>query len=224
MFLDMTNFKGKLVAKKELTHDVIQFDIKSIGEFSHKSGQFIMVDILDGKEPKACRAYSIATRGGIDNKFSLVVKILPDGRGSQFLAGLDVGAELSLSGPFGHFVLDETSKKETVFIATGTGIAPINAMIEEHGDKAILFWGLRHEEDIFWEDKYKNIDFKLTLSQPKSDFKGLVGRVTDILPKTNINFKNIRVYMCGNKAMTDQMKQLLSDKGVPPEDIKCEIF
>ena len=219
----MGNIKGKLVVKKELTYDVIQFDIEVEPGFQHKSGQFIMVDVLDGKEPKARRAYSITTRGGVDNKFSLIVKILPDGRGSRFLAGLDVGAELSLSGPFGHFVFDENPKKNIVFIATGTGIAPINAMIEENKG-GTLFWGLRHAKDIFWAEKYKDLDLKLTLSKPEGDWTGLVGRVTEIVPKTAMDFENIRVYMCGNKSMTDEMKQYLLANGVPPEDIKFEIF
>ncbi len=230
----MKELKAKLVSIKDLTHDVKQFTFEPSIDF--EAGQFVMINIDDGDEPSTSRAYSIASTPN-DDQLSLAIKLLPDGRGSKFLANVKEGDALDMKGPFGHFVIDKDSDKDLVFVATGTGVAPMHSMIGSllaNGDlrNMTLFFGVRHIKDIFWREKfeelaskYENFDFKLTLSQPEDEsWNGHIGRVTAILPEANFDFSRIQVYICGNKSMIDHVKEFFVEQGVPEVDIKNEVF
>jgi len=233
----MKDFRAKLVSIKDLTSNVRQFVFKPDSGFDFEAGQFVMIDIADGQEPTASRAYSIASVPGGD-EFYLMIKLLEDGRGSKFLNDLSERDVLDMKGPLGHFVLNKDSDKDLVFVATGTGVAPMYSMIGsllkdgDYSRKMTLFFGLRHIKDVFWREefeklasKYENFDFKLTLSQPEDEsWDGLTGRVTAILPEADFDFDRIQAYICGSKSMIDQVKKFFIDKGVPEDDIKNEVF
>lgn len=246
----MKEFKAKLVSAKALTADIRHFAFEAEKDFSYEPGQFVMVSIDDGKDPKASgvcirkqadnkrpsgvsRAYSIASASN-GKIFELLVKILPDGRGSQFLNGLQDGAVLNFKGPFGHFVMDKNFKKDILFIATGTGIAPVRAMMNAaiaSGRNVKLFFGVRYLADIFMEDYLKNLaakndnfEYTICVSRPEGEYKGFVGRVTDLIEKTDFDYKNSQVYMCGSKSMVDSVRKYFLEKGAADQDIKNEIF
>jgi NAD(P)H-flavin reductase len=193
----MKEFKAKLVIAKALTQDVKEFMFEAESDFSFEPGQFVMVEIADGKEPKAVRAYSIASEPN-GKFFELLVRILPDGRGSQFLAALEEGTKLNFKGPFGHFVMDKNSKKDVLFIATGTGLAPVKSMMTSaiaSGRNITLMFGLRYVADVFLEDylkdlaaKNSNFKFNICISRPEKEFDGFTGRVTDLIEKTDKEF------------------------------------
>ncbi|OGJ47887.1 hypothetical protein A2344_01005 [Candidatus Peregrinibacteria bacterium RIFOXYB12_FULL_41_12] len=225
----MKEFKAKLVSAKGLTADVKHFVFEAEEDFPYESGQFVMVEITDGKDPSGVsRAYSIASAPD-GKRFELLVKILPDGRGSQFLNGLQDGAVLNFKGPFGHFLMDTSSKKDVLFVATGTGLAPIRAMINANissGRNVKLFFGVRYLADIFMEEEFKDLgmNYKICVSRPEGAYSGFVGRVTDLIEKTDFDYKNLQVYICGSKQMSDSVRTYFLGKGVLPEDIKNEVF
>ena len=74
------------------------------------------------------RAYSIASPPGNDNRFALCLNRVQDGFMSNFLCDMKAGDEISCSGPFGDFIL-RPPMRDTIFIATGTGIAPFRSML-----------------------------------------------------------------------------------------------
>ncbi len=228
----MKDFKAKLVSREELTHDVVRFVFAPDSFFEFKPGQFVMIKVDDDKDPAANRAYSIASRPG-ERNFELAIKLLEGGRGSEYLDDLNEGDWIDCKGPFGHFILDETSEKDVLFVATGTGVAPMNSMLMpalENGRKVTLLFGVRHIKDVFWKEHFEdiasrhpNFDFKLTLSQPEDEsWTGLTGRVTDHL--SNFDPSNLQVYICGNKSMIDNVKDHFLEVGVPENDVKNEVF
>ena len=229
----MKEFKAKLVSAKALTQDVKEFLFHAEEDFSFEPGQFVMVEIADGKDPKAVRAYSIASEPN-GKSFELLVRILPDGRGSQFLSNIKEGDVLNFRGPFGHFVMDTSSKKDILFIATGTGLAPVKAMIASaiaSGRNVTLMFGLRYIADVFSEEYLKelslkngNFKFNICISRPEKEFDGFTGRVTDLIEKTDFDYSNLQIYMCGNKPMVDGVKEYFLKKGVLADDIKNEVF
>ena len=85
------------------------------------------------------------------------------------------------------------------------------------------------EEDIFWLDKwraleeeYENFHYHLTLSDPSDEWKGLRGRVQQHTPEIS-HFKERSIYLCGNPAMTADVKRLcLEEWGIPKEDVHME--
>ncbi len=226
-------FTATFLRSTPLATDVFQYDFKWDGtpvEFA--AGQFFMLEVQDA-QGKVNRAYSVASAPGQEDGFSLCVKLIPEGRGSQLFRELQVGARLNFMGPFGHFMLAD-SPKDIVMVATGTGLAPFVSMLPVlwEGGRAgsvDLYFGVRHEEDLFyvdtlraWETAHPNFHAHITLSQPSDAWTGLRGRVTDHLK--DLNFHRIQVYICGNGDMVKAVKEQMDAAGVPKVDIHLEQF
>ena len=93
-----------------------------------RPGQFISCLLPVGEE-RLIRPYSIASSPEEGDCLELVVDRVPGGPGSHYLFGLQIGATLRFTGPWGTFTLDRAPEGEAVFIADGTGIAPIRPML-----------------------------------------------------------------------------------------------
>lgn len=91
-------------------------------------GQFVSLSIPAGARPLS-RAYSIASPPEEPELLELCLDLVPGGPGSSYLFHLRPGAQLDLTGPWGSFVLEQPAPASCVFIAIGTGIAPIRPMV-----------------------------------------------------------------------------------------------
>jgi Na+-transporting NADH:ubiquinone oxidoreductase subunit F len=229
----MQKISSKLIRVEKLTSDVSRFDFS--GDFDFKAGQFVLLNVKDGKEPVVSRAYSIASLPGRDEDgFSLCVKLIPGGRGSEYLRALQPGDEVEFQGPSGHFVLNEDSEKDLLFVATGVGLSPFISMLEhafEHGlqRQIKLLLGTRFEQDIFhleqlerWQTEHDNFSFDLTLSRPTENWTGLKGYVTDHLQLPEPG--SAEIYICGNGQMVKDVKDAAQAAGFPREDVHFELF
>jgi ferredoxin-NADP reductase len=115
------------VALSELTKH-LEFEMKGPPRFGFVAGQWMSFsqNLPDGEE--ITRAYSIASPPEGDNKFALCLNRVQDGFMSNFLCDMTEGDEISCQGPFGDFIL-RPPLRDTIFIATGTGIAPFRSML-----------------------------------------------------------------------------------------------
>jgi ferredoxin-NADP reductase len=93
-----------------------------------RPGQFVSCLLPLGDRPPLIRPYSMASSPE-DEELELCLNLVPGGLGSPYLLGLAPGTVVRLTGPWGTFVLDRAPDAEAVFIADGTGIAPIRPMI-----------------------------------------------------------------------------------------------
>ncbi|HZP43918.1 MAG TPA: FAD-dependent oxidoreductase [Candidatus Binatia bacterium] len=93
-----------------------------------RPGQFISCLLPVGGE-RLTRPYSIASDPERGDLLEIVLNRVPGGAGSHYLLSLPEGAILHFTGPWGTFVLDRAPDAEAVFIADGTGVAPIRPMI-----------------------------------------------------------------------------------------------
>ena len=229
----MQKFASKLLRKIPLTIDTFQFDFsRSEGQGDFKAGQFFLLDVEDG-QASTTRAYSIASAPGNKDFFSLVVKLVPGGRASEYLRTMEVGHELHFQGPFGHFFLKD-SPKDVVMIATGTGIAPFMGMIpsllENGWNKPVtIYFGVRFEEDLFyvdelraWEKEAPNFKAVISISRPTEKWTGFSGRITEHFE--DLNAENIQGYICGNGDMVKSVKEMMEAKGVAKTDLNFELF
>ena len=187
------------------------------------------------------RTFSITTPPSQHDGFEVCADVTPMGPGSVWLMNLKHGDRVEFLGPMGKFTLDGESKRNRVFIATGTGIAPVRSMIYDTlfpannelritNSETHLFWGLRYEGDMFWHEEIVNLtsdhprfSYLLTLSQPSETWSGKRGYVTDHL----INLEALPTfdfYLCGNRGTIDSIKEFLLLHGVPQEQIKTELF
>ncbi len=171
------------------------------------------------------RYYSLTSPPSSSNRVCLLFDRGEQGIGSEFLRNQSVGQELIIQGPFGSFCLQDDPDRELLFVATGTGIAPIRSMIAsilENGKSQpiTLLWGLRRESDIYyseefesWTAQYPHFTFMLTLSQGGSCWSGHKGRVTHLLQDMK-DLERFAVYVCGGRKMVAEVTTLLHQRGV----------
>lgn len=229
--------KAKLIKKRSLTNDVIELIFETKDNFKFTAGQFITIKIND-KLPSPClRGYSISSRPS-GNIFELCVKIIPQGRGSNWLNSLKKDNEIEFIGPNGKFIFNTDSSKKILLIGAGTGIAPLKSIAENellNGNKQTIsiLWGLRYIKDIFYKDYFenlvhvhKNLSFEITLSQSeKDDWKGKRGRVTEILKNLPVkDFRDTEAYICGLRHMVEDVKTILKEKGLTEKEIHFEKY
>lgn len=260
--------KATLAKKTSLTYDVIKlcFSVSTTADsepFIHKAGQFVSVKVPSSAQSATSaqtqtssifRSYSISSRP-TPGYFELCVKVVENGLASNFLANLKEESEVEFLGPIGNFGFKEQAQSQpqtqpedqlntknhlSLFIATGTGIAPLKSMIEDelakgNQQKMHLLFGVRYIKDIFYKEffeklaaKYKNFTFDLTLSRPENESwekeGGKIGRVTDLLKTLELDPKTTTAYICGLKDMVEETTKILQQKGLLPEAIHFERF
>ncbi len=208
--------------KRALTENVFEF-LFSFSDLSFTPGQFVALQMKD-KQGVFARCYSITDyENGV---LTLCIKLISDGRGSTVLAHLKPKTSVLISSAKGKFLLQTTQNKK-IFIATGTGIAPMITMIKHAPTIAkILVLGFGNESDILYTEELKNfpkLKTEIVLSQPSEKWKGKKGYVTDVLKTMNIT-PDTEIYICGNPKMIESVIQYFKDKNHPQNLVFFEHF
>ena len=226
----MQAFNAKVAAVRDLTHDVRQIDLALIDpqRIHFVAGQFVSFEIdRPGFPTPATRPYSIASPPHDTERIALVLNRVPGGPGSTYLFGLRQGDSTTFKGPVGSFTLHD-NRRDVLFVATGTGIAPIRSMLWSLAARAstrrlTLLWGLRSERDLYYEDELTilrqqlpNLSATITLSQPTGGWRGPIGRVSPLVSDTVTAVSNLEVYLCGNGGMIRDVKDIIRRKGLCP--------
>jgi len=178
----------------------------------------------DGEE--ITRAYSIASAPN-GNRFALCLNRVQDGFMSNYLCDLAVGTEISAQGPFGNFIL-RPPLRDTIFVATGTGIAPFRSMLhwlladrERHQEKSFwLLFGSRTERDLYYDQEFlrlaadhRNFKYLPTLSRGSSNWTGLRGYVQEHVHELVGDRNDMHAYICGLDKMVRANRELLKSFG-----------
>jgi NAD(P)H-flavin reductase len=219
------------MAVRQLTHDVrqINFDLLEPPDIRFKAGQFISFDVPDVRTGRTVtRPYSIASSPSSSHTVSLLLNLVPDGPGSTYLFSLCEGDETRFTGPAGNFYLRDDPGRDLLFVATGTGIAPIRSMLLANADRpqpsrATLYWGLRSQRDLYYVDELTcmsrdlpGFSHVITLSRPEAGWEGAAGRVTTLIEQQVHEVKRLAVYLCGNSGMIMEITRLIQAKGLCP--------
>ena len=106
----------------------LEFEVEGVPRFGFVAGQWLSVKAHTPEGEEITRAYSIASAPSANGHFAFCLNRVQDGFMSNYLCDLEEGAEISFQGPFGDFIL-RPRLRDTVFIATGTGIAPFRSML-----------------------------------------------------------------------------------------------
>ena len=202
-----------------------------------RPGQFISVRVgSDADQNPILRSYSIASPPERWGELALVLRLVSDGIGSRYFDALRMGESITFTGPMGFFVNELAHSGDVVYVATGTGIAPLLPMIEEtlrrsETGRVILFWGLRSEADVFYQDELNALSTRtprfahqIYLSQPQG-FCRLRGRVTGPVLELLPGLREPTFYLCGNGQMIEELKTGLVARGVSRKrQIRTEAF
>jgi CDP-4-dehydro-6-deoxyglucose reductase len=137
---------------------------------------------------------------------------------------------LRMKGPFGEFSLNENSSKPILFVATGTGFAPIQSLIDQLIDEGsrrsiALYWGGRTRDDLYFRRRieqwqFTTIDFSFIplLSRPAhGTWAGRTGHVGAAIQQDISDFSPYDVYACGAPAMVDDVFRRMTVEGSLPE-------
>ena len=197
------------------------------------------------------RAYSMANYPGEKGIIMLNVRIaspppkqpeLPPGKMSSYIFGRKPGDKVTISGPFGEFFAKDT-KNEMVFIGGGAGMAPMRSHIFDQfkrikTDRKVTFWyGARSWREAFYVEDFNeiqaendNFQWFIALSDalPEDNWAGLKGFIHKVVLDEYLTKhpspEDIEYYLCGPPIMNTSVITMLTNLGVPPENIALDDF
>jgi CDP-4-dehydro-6-deoxyglucose reductase, E3 len=200
------------------------------------AGQYIDILLKDGKR----RSFSLANAPHDDQFLQLHVRKTPGGAFSRYVfEEMKARAILRFEGPLGTFYLREDSDKPFIFVAGGTGFAPIKAQLEHlfhHGDgrPIVLYRGARFRGDLYlhdlpmrWQQEHPNFTYIPVLSDaPAEDpWQGREGLVHQAVLDDFADLSGYQVYACGAPAMTDIARQtFVEQRGLLEDEFYCDAF
>lgn len=244
----MKQFPLKLVSRRMLAPSVGHYVFtRDDGEpLDYIPGQFIQVHFqyADGTATK--RSYSLATIHdhalGPGESVEIAVSYVPGGAATALFEGLDEGAAIQASGPFGRFCLmPADTNRRYLLIGTGTGVTPYRAMlpqlealIRERGIEVVLLFGARTPDELLYGDEFRafaerepNFRFVPCFSRelpadPHPDVRQ--GYVQQFLGEFSPNPATDIAYLCGNPNMVDACFEALKEYGLPVPQIRREKY
>ena len=209
------------------------FDVPEVEQLPYVAGQFIsFTREIDGKE--ITRAYSTASASS-GNRFELCLNRVQDGLFSPFLFDLQPGDTVEIKGPYGYFVW-HSPPNDSILVATGTGIAPFRGMLLEYfeaggGRDITLIFGVRYEESLLYRaeferlaEEHPNFHFWPTLTRPGPGWEGRTGRVQPWTLARLGERRDMDVYICGMKAMVNELRAELKAVGLDRKHIIFEKY
>ncbi|MBU2498905.1 MAG: 2Fe-2S iron-sulfur cluster binding domain-containing protein [Proteobacteria bacterium] len=236
-------YKIKVERIEDLTPEIKGLHLKILTPeegITFKPGQYVQFEVPKYKmtSSEEYRAYSIASGSEDHRSLELVITKVPKGAVTTYVHDfLKEGEELHMTGPYGDFYLRE-SDRDILMIATGSGMAPMKAMLQQIEAQKIqrkttFFFGERTKADLFymdqleaWEKKMPHFTFVPTLSRATEEdqWTGEKGRVTNLIEKHIDEKANIDVYICGSPAMVESCVELLTKKGTPEDRVYFDKF
>ncbi|MFN2504404.1 MAG: ferredoxin--NADP reductase [Acidimicrobiales bacterium] len=214
----------------------ITFQVTDDEPFEFRPGYFVGIQAVV-PEVGTCRSpYCIVSLPNPQRTFQLLIRLVPEGPLSYYLAGLRPGDEIAFRGPSGRSMAAKVGDEELVLLATGVGVGPIIPFVEELGRQGFqrpvhLYWGLRLPEDICLVDeldglvgRYPFFEYQISLSRPPEGWTGSSGRLTETVPPLLPTLSGKRFYFVGNGAMIEEMSTVLSDLGVDRQFIYEEVY
>ena len=181
------------------------------------------------------RSYSIANFPRLDGKIELQIRQVEHGALSAYWFG-DAKANdlLRLEGPLGTFGLRTLSPVNLVFLATGTGIAPVKAMLERlsnqpelvAGKSIHVYWGGRSRADFYWQPVFNDLPLRFipVLSRPDFAWAGRTGYIQQAVLEDGLALNDSVVYACGSDSMIHSARDKLVAAGLSAKNFYSDAF
>ena len=215
---------------------LVRLKLPTSERLQYLAGQYIDFLLKDGHR----RSFSLATPPHADELLELHIRHTPGGLFTDPLFTTWKGREiLRFEGPLGAFYLREDSDKPVIFIAGGTGFAPIKAIIEHMlhhriPREIVLYWGARAKRDLYlpdlpgkWQTGNPNFTFIPVLSNPAPDdaWPGRTGLVHQAVMGDFQDLSGYQVYACGAPPMIEAARRdFTALRGLPAEEFFADSF
>lgn len=207
---------------------LIRLQLPANDRFDYHAGQYVQFILRDGSR----RSYSMANAPAGEKQIELHLRHMPGGKFTDHVFGAMKDKEiLRMEGPFGSFYLRDDSDKPMVLLASGTGFAPIKAMIEAMRDQgherpAVLYWGCRSKADLYlhaWAEQQAAalpwLRYVPVLSEPKPE-DAWCGRTGFVHREVMADFPDLsqhEVYACGAPIMVESARADFTTRCALPE-------
>lgn len=215
---------------------VLQLQLPANDSFDYRAGQYIEFILPGGVR----RSYSMANAPGTGRLLELHIRHLPGGVFTDHVFGVLKEKDiLRVEGPYGSFFLRDTSTQPMVLLASGTGFAPIKAVIEQLQSlptprPATLYWGGRRPADLYMDDwvraklaEMPSLRYVPVVSDalPEDGWTGRTGFVHQAVLQDFADLSGHQVYACGAPIVVESARRDYTTRaGLPPEEFFADAF
>ena len=231
----------RVQALEKLSHDVmrVQLQLPAAEPFQFHAGQYVEFLLRDGSR----RAYSMGnaphTLVAGAPSVELHIRHMPGGKFTDHVFGAMKEKEIQrVEGPYGSFFLREDSTAPMVLLASGTGFAPIKALIEHMHHKGIsrptrLYWGGRRPADLYLNDwvlaqlpLMPNLQYIPVVSDalPEDAWTGRTGFVHSAVLQDTPSLSGYQVYACGAPIVVDSARRDYVANGLSEDEFFADSF
>ena len=231
---EIKTLPSRIARRVQLAADVMQLVLRvpAVESMEFLAGQYLDVLLEGGLR----RSYSVANAPQAGSQFELHIRHVPGGVFSGALFnGLREGALLKIEGPLGRFIY-QSGSEPVIFIAGGTGFAPIKAMLAqalaEDSPRALhLYWGARDAADVYeealvreWASRNARLTVHTVLSQAAAAPPHRAGWVHDAVLSDYPSLAPFAIYAAGPPAMIDAIRRSFPVQGVQPDLLHLDSF
>ena len=227
--------RATVLSVTDLTPHVRQLVLKpKATKISFQPGQWISLKLPVGSKPPLNRAYSMADPASPTGELTLVFDRVPGGLGSNYLYQLNSGAEISLSGPYGNFMLPHTLDRELILIGRYTGLVPLRCILKQMFLSAIhipilLIAVAPNEEEVLFHQEW----LSMAAQHPLFRYLPLVAQNGEVeaVEKTlrmlaSLMGEQAKVIplLCGTKAFVRPLRAYFVEQGFERKEVKVETY
>ncbi|MEA2238009.1 MAG: phenol/toluene 2-monooxygenase [Thermoanaerobaculia bacterium] len=213
----VASYAATVTEIEELASSVVQITVAFQDDsFSFEPGQWVNFRFPDG----VSRAYTIASAPQRTQAVQLCVRV-GAGRGGKALTKLDAGANVTIEGPYGDFVLPENDDKPMVFLAGDTGIAPVRSivlsMLANHDPRAIC---------VLYEPDQRNILYAADFDPLARDgaIRHESGKIETLIARNRKQIQSATVMAAGFDPFIDRVGDALRENGIDTASLISETF
>ncbi len=236
--IEVRKLPARVLSIEKPATDVVVLKLKLPAnvEWKFLAGQYIEFLLRDNRR----RAYSMANAPHVTDHVELHLRHMPGGLFTDpAFTTMKEKDILRLEGPMGTFFLREDSAKPIVFVASGTGFAPVKAIIEHMLHQGIvrpmvLYWGGRRPADLYlselcrqWEVAHGYFTFMPVISDavPEDAWAGRTGFVHHAVMADFPDLSGHQVYACGAPIVVDSARRdFVEQCGLPPDEFFADSF
>ncbi len=231
---EIKTLPSRIARRVRLAPDVMQLVLRvpAVESMEFQAGQYLDVLLEGGLR----RSYSVANAPHAGSQLELHVKHVPGGAFSEPLfSNLKEGALLRIEGPLGRFIY-QGGPAPKLFIAGGTGFAPIKAMLGQALSEASacdlhLYWGARAAEGIYeqalvrdWAGRHPRLRLHTVLSEGAAGAAHRAGQVHTAVLEDHADLSGFAIYAAGPPAMIEAIRESFPEQGADPQRLYLDSF
>jgi NAD(P)H-flavin reductase/hemoglobin-like flavoprotein len=225
---------AEVVAHERRATDVSVFTVLPMQPFEFRAGQYVSIE-CPRIQPRLWRPYSIANAPRRDNTLEFHVRAVGAGWVSSALVRrLEVGDMIRLAAPMGTMNLDRRSTRDTVFVAGGTGLAPVKSLLEEltrynRTRWVHVFFGARNREDLYDLAELNRLAARypwlsvVTACSEDPTYPGEQGNISDVVARYG-PWGEHDFFVSGSGPMVKATLKTLAELQVPSIRVKYDSF